>query len=91
MTTTTSTSTRATMLDEDNMIIDGVEIMRGMPVRYDIEAYGFIAVGNGLIDWNQYKGFYIYQKWTNHGIWILQEHCKFVEENGRVVVKYVMP
>ena len=79
------------MLDEDNMIIDGVEIMRGMSVRYDIEAYGLIAVGNGLIDWDQSKRFCIYQKWTNHKIWILQEYCRFIEENGRVLVKYMMP
>ena len=72
------------MLDEDNMIIDGVEIMRGMPVRYDIEAYG-------LIEWDESKRFCIYQKWTNHRIWILEQYCRFTEENGRVLVKYMMP
>jgi hypothetical protein len=91
MTTTTNTNTRVTMLDEDNMIIDNVDIRRGMAVQYDIEAYGLIAVGNGLIDWNQSKGFCIYQKWTNHRIWILEQYCRFTEENGRVFVRYMMP
>jgi hypothetical protein len=91
---TTSTNTHVTMLDQDNMIIDGVNVRLGMPVSYNISSRGgFIVMGSGFIQWGKsFDGvFEIYKKGPGYDkIWIVEEYCVFSEKNGKVHIKIMV-